>query len=386
MIRNDSDSLIFYFSLLTRTYYVQQIFILRCWINTIPAPEVDEFGQRIDGDWLSKERNLGLLDVNIEVENFFLEILCPVCEEKYRAVSFDINKSFFLGFVEAIMLGSGVLQTEIDKMLYISQFSCPHSPKYTMEEIPKFQDFPTPDTGFDLVKPFLGVGLSIFGFILLILSIYFTTMRLAKRRHSMWLRTLPEDEVVKLYIDHMKAEYHDKLLAEITTSMMKNTEQVPTLIRYITPICVILNIGLFMSGHFNTGATIENHLKFGVDLYFFRCYDFSVVYLVGELWEKASKPLAAIVFLTSLVWPYLKQLITIAMWVVPPSIVSPRKRGEVFEMLDVLAKWSMIDIFILIIASVAFRTNVKSAPGWPEGYYGTDMFMLPLWGLFANFL
>lgn len=72
------------------------------------------------------------------------------------------------------------------------------------------------------------------------------------------------------------------------------------------------------------------------------------------------------------------------MWIAPPSIVSPRRRGYVLETLDALGKWSIIDIFIIVIASLAFRLTLTTASAYPDGYASIEMFMKPLWGLFAN--
>jgi hypothetical protein len=45
------------------------------------------------------------------------------------------------------------------------------------------------------------------------------------------------------------------------------------------------------------------------------------------------------------VWPYLKQILTLALWILPPRFVSISLRGSILLWLDTLAKWSMIGTF-----------------------------------------
>jgi uncharacterized paraquat-inducible protein A len=59
------------------------------------------------------------------------------------------------------------------------------------------------------------------------------------------------------------------------------------------------------------------------------------------------------------VWPYSKQVITLVLWFLPPTMVSVSKRGSIFLWLDLLAKWSMVDVFVMIVLIVAFRVTIK---------------------------
>lgn len=72
-----------------------------------------------------------------------------------------------------------------------------------------------------------------------------------------------------------------------------------------------------------------------------------------------GEELAILIFVTSLLWPYAKQLITLGLWFAPPASVSVSRRGSILLWLDALAKWSMIDIFVLIITIVSFRVSVQ---------------------------
>ena len=66
-----------------------------------------------------------------------------------------------------------------------------------------------------------------------------------------------------------------------------------------------------------------------------------------------------IIFLLSFAWPYTKQLIILGLWFVPPSIVSVSRRGSTLLWLDFLGKWSIVDIFILVMVLVGFRISIE---------------------------
>jgi len=72
----------------------------------------------------------------------------------------------------------------------------------------------------------------------------------------------------------------------------------------------------------------------------------------------------------------------------PPSRVSISRRGSTLLWLDWLAKWSMVDIFVLVISIAAFRVSVSSPDlsFLPKDFYSINMMVVPLWGLYANMI
>ena len=51
----------------------------------------------------------------------------------------------------------------------------------------------------------------------------------------------------------------------------------------------------------------------------------------------------------------MKQLISLVCWFVPPTKLSISTRGSTFLWLDTLAKWSMVDIFVMFVSMVSFK-------------------------------
>ena len=107
-----------------------------------------------------------------------------------------------------------------------------------------------------------------------------------------------------------------------------------------------------------------------------------------EMWEANAHGLAIMLALFSGVWPYTKLLFTLFLWFAPPKWVSSKRRGSMLQWLDILGKWSIIDVFVLLMTLVSFRISVTSPAlaFLPDGLYSINMMVVPLWGLYANML
>ena len=102
-----------------------------------------------------------------------------------------------------------------------------------------------------------------------------------------------------------------------------------------------------------------------------RTVKFSMAYSVGEMWNAGAKSLAVLILIFSGVWPYTKQCITLVLWFLPPTRCSTTRRGKILIWLDVMAKWSMVDIFVLLCTLAAFRISIESPNGLaflPDGF------------------
>lgn len=89
-----------------------------------------------------------------------------------------------------------------------------------------------------------------------------------------------------------------------------------------------------------------------------------------SLFPAGGKELAVLIFIFSFVWPYTKQIITMVLWFAPTNRIHVQTRGSILLWLDVLAKWSIIDVFVLVVTIVAFRVHIKK--------YGVSRFLLLL--------
>jgi hypothetical protein len=77
------------------------------------------------------------------------------------------------------------------------------------------------------------------------------------------------------------------------------------------------------------------------------------------------------------------------LWVVPPNWISFKRRGSTLQWLDILGKWSIIDVFVLLMTLASFRLSIDSPDNLaflPTGLYSINMLVVPLWGLYANMI
>ena len=94
-------------------------------------------------------------------------------------------------------------------------------------------------------------------------------------------------------------------------------------------------------------------------------------------------------FFVPSVWPYTKQLISLFLWVVPPRWMTFKRRGSLLQWLDILGKWSIIDVFVLLMTLASFCLSIDSPDNLsflPTGLYSINMLVVPLWGLYANMI
>jgi Paraquat-inducible protein A len=146
-----------------------------------------------------------------------------------------------------------------------------------------------------------------------------------------------------------------------------------------------------LSGHLNLGgrALIDFYVA-GETFRLDNFYEFSIAQSTLDLWVASGQGqvLSILILLCSGVWPYTKQLITLALWFLPPSVVSVSRRGQFLLWLDILAKWSMIDIFVLMLMICGFRIG-GGTPNFdflPPDFFYVNLVVVPMWGLYANLL
>jgi hypothetical protein len=155
-----------------------------------------------------------------------------------------------------------------------------------------------------------------------------------------------------------KSEEH-AIMLDLETSSLFSSRDIPMWIRMLMPVIIVGNIGLFLSGHLSPAASVSIFLSFGGDTIrqddFF---EFSIARGTVNIWKAGGKELAILILAFSGVWPYTKQVISLILWFLPPSSLPSSSRGNVFRWLDALAKWSMIDIFTILISLVAFRVSI----------------------------
>jgi hypothetical protein len=335
---------------------------LDCWLATIPAPSLDARGVRMGGT----PATAALQELIGSVAQLNLNISCIECSspgmyELARLLESPEAKEdttevakMLLDYVTQLM-GGNFLQVQIDRILNDAASACPHSPSYDSNvKAFEYQNFETPPSD-DSVSYLVLLG-AVTACLILAVAVVVSVIRcIVRRRHQKWLRTLPSQQTQRLLSLQGREQAMESEFNDSSQSMFRSPD-IPKLVRWLMPLIIVANIGFFLSGHLSLGATvnIEAELageKFRVEKFF----EFSMAKSTVDIWNAGGKALAVMILIFSGIWPYTKQLITLVLWFLPPSVVSISRRGSTLLWLDWLAKWSMVDIFVLVISIAAFR-------------------------------
>lgn len=257
------------------------------------------------------------------------------------------------------LVGGDFLAFVIDRKIMEAKHHCPHSPDhipgFTGLNFDPFEAIPRDDS-----TRFLIAVSAVIGILLVAVSTIVLFVKLAvRRRQKMWLASLADEKVRSLWEHQQRlSEYEAKIDASLSSLFL--CQDVPVYARVIVPLIICGNIGLFLSGHLSPAASVYGVFTVGGDS--FRVddfFEFSIASGTVNLWVAGGRELAVLILLFSGVWPYAKQLISLFLWFVSPAIVSSKRRLKIYLWLDFLAKWSMVDIFTLLVSLVAFRLIVN---------------------------
>ncbi|GMI21886.1 hypothetical protein TeGR_g8129, partial [Tetraparma gracilis] len=161
--------------------------------------------------------------------------------------------------------------------------------------------------------------------------------------------------------------------------------------RVAVPLLLWMCIGLFMLSHTSILASIDIKITIGGDVLDFK--GFQIMMLKESLeamWEAEVYSLFFILFGFSFLWPYIKLFSLLFTWHLPPWILTVGKRGSAISMLDLLGKWSLVDIYVFVLIMSAFLMHIYSPPAAESllglSFYQIDLQVTPLLGLLASMI
>ncbi|KAL3789344.1 hypothetical protein HJC23_006498 [Cyclotella cryptica] len=369
------------------------IFNLNCWMATIETPELDQYGLRLG------EVTMGVIDMSMIVEEAKFDMNCISCsspvllemedyfnsEEGIADSTTTVNT--ILDSLSRFMEGEYV-QNRIDKVLYQAPYQCPHSPEYDQNfQGIEYEDLVPPEKDEDATGFLIAIIVVVICVVVLSTLAVIAARFITRRRHNRWLKQLNETQIQTLVKEEQYEAERQKDLNMRMSSLVRSPE-VPLVFKIGIPITIFGNIALFLSGHLSLGGTVNISGSFaGQDFNIEGFFEFSMVKSTIDMWLAGAKELAILIAIFSGLWPYTKQLISLFLWLVKPSLVSSKRRGVVLHWLDLLGKWSMVDVFVLLTTLASFRITIESPSHvkyLPEGLYEVNMLVVPLWGLYAN--
>lgn len=133
--------------------------------------------------------------------------------------------------------------------------------------------------------------------------------------------------------------------------------------RFGIPIYLLATLALLLASDIGSGVAAEylliqpNGETFEQEV----LLEASIFTSVKELWDSASYALAILIVITSIMWPYVKLLLSLFAWMVPYR--NSTRRERLLEVVDCLGKWSFVDIFVLLIIMVSFRATIQLNAG-----------------------
>lgn len=140
----------------------------------------------------------------------------------------------------------------------------------------------------------------------------------------------------------------------IYISHFRNAEAHSVYTRYGLPFFMLCTTVLLINADIGSGVSAEYILLRDGEIQEQReLLVASIFSSVHELWVNGSYPLAILIVLTSILWPYVKLLISFYAWFMPYK--QPRRREFLVEAIDAFGKWSFVDIVVLVEIMVAFR-------------------------------
>ena len=135
-------------------------------------------------------------------------------------------------------------------------------------------------------------------------------------------------------------------------------QSIPIYVRLGIFIFLLATSLLLLAADIGSGVTVDSILmEDGEVVEINAILNVSVISSVGKLWNTKSYPLAIFIAITSIGWPYVKLAIATYAWMMPYR--NSRRRELLIETIDVLGKWSFVDIMVLVEIMVAFRSTVS---------------------------
>jgi len=374
---------------------MRDIFDLNCWLAMIPAPKLDQYGVRS----ISEEQTVSLQELAATAASLSLNVTCIECSSprmpeltellsKVEAQE-DLSEAMnaLLDYATD-MVGGNFVEVQMDRLLNDAARKCPHSPTYDPNtEAQVYQAFKTQEDEPSLSLLVTIAALAIVA-ILAVVAVIYAIKSIVHRRHKRWLGTLPPHQIQRLVQEQSREEREQAELNTASQSMFRS-KVIPTYARFGMPLIIISNIIFFLSGHLSLGATVNVEAELaGEKILIDDFFEFSMARSTVDIWNAGGHELAIIILVFSGIWPYTKQLMTLAVWFLPTDRLSVSKRESILLWLDRLGKWSMIDIFVLVVSIAAFRVSVISPSllFLPEEFYSVELLVVPLWGLYANMI
>ena len=205
--------------------------------------------------------------------------------------------------------------------------------------------------------------------------------------------------------DESQGILEDQLVEDPKLSIFES-DKTPEPINYLVPAMIVGTIVLFISSNLSVGASVDLSTQFDQrSIRIPALFQFSLGNTVSEMYQAGIYPLLILIVCFSGIWPYVKVrstfqfrnleftfinlylvsnisnafeklLLMLYSWVIP--VTDPQRQERLLLKLDAMGKFSLVDIYVLILFVVAFRFHLGISDN-----LGIDIFVVPMFGFFS---
>lgn len=144
------------------------------------------------------------------------------------------------------------------------------------------------------------------------------------------------------------------------------------------PMFILGTMGLLLASNLSVGATVSISLSSGDRVWDFPpLFEFSLANTIRDMWNARIYPLFFLVVVFSGIWPYVKLGLMLFAWLTPQVSLSVTARSRLLYKLDAYGKFSLVDTYVLVLMTVAFRYHLKLS------MLNLDVIVLPGFGFYA---
>mmetsp|Transcript_16078 Transcript_16078/g.37271 ORF Transcript_16078/g.37271 Transcript_16078/m.37271 type:complete len:2258 (+) Transcript_16078:270-7043(+) len=361
---------------------------MNCWASTIFQQSNDD--EILDG--------LQLLAQVYSTGDFEMEISCKSCTspdfDKFLLSLYEPNDiTAVIQEQTSSIMKSGYVQRVVKSFLIEAKKQCPHrsefDPDYETSAISDSTIFSGTEYGsLSLEKKKKTTHFSITNSVIASCLIFIGIVGkfIIARRNKEWVLSLTNEGQILFQCQQEKQRKLDEWLDENTTSLF-SSPHIPKSIRLGVPILILINTGLYLGGHFGLLSVVNLDITFAGQ-------SFTVdEFLKFYFWESSKKTyenggaeMIILLWICTGVWPYVKLILSLAIWMTPPKYLSVKRRRTLLLWIDALARLSVIDIFTLIIGFailLVFIGGRDMSINEDEMYYSLKAIVVPKAGCYC---
>jgi hypothetical protein len=322
-----------------------------CWLATILAPNDGTHGVSLLGHSLS----IGDMALNVTCLSCTSPQFGDLISDLYAPANAEDATATVLQTLTQILDGDAI-QDFLDQVVAESSSKCPHSDDYdpnavvTVSEYLQNQVVPLGITDFtsrDDRSAYFNIASGIVAACLLLL--FAIGKFLIYRSNKKWKESLSEEGMFLLRRQEAKEREQESIINMNSTSLFESPH-IPQKVRWLVPLFILINIGLFLGGHLGILATVNLECQLaGENFTIHNFLVFSFIDSTVNTYQNGGMEMSIMLWIMTGIWPYVKLVASLFLWLVPPRFLSIRHRGNLFLWIDALTKLSIVDIFTFIL-------------------------------------